>query len=229
MESADMSGEIGIVLADKSPLVIAALKHLFGEDERFRVVATASDGERFLEAVERFGFDVGVIGWMMSYVDGRGVLAALRERANAVPIVIYTGATATDVPRQAMVAGAAGFYSKNAPPEKLLEIVADVADGRMVFPQMDLRRLMDDPLKDLTPREHGLLDLLVLGMTNARIARELDISINTVKFHLKNLYDKMNTENRAQTVARYLTVRHGVDDGTGNGGNNGGSNGGGNG
>ena len=205
-----MSREIGVVLADKRPLVIAALKHLFGEDARFRVVATASDGERFLEAVGRFGFDVGVIGWMMPYVDGRGVLATLRERADTVPIVIYTGATAADVPRQAMVAGAAGFYSKNAPPEKLLDIVADVADGRMVFPQMDLRRLMDDPLKDLTPREHGLLDLLVQGMTNARIARELGISVNTVKFHLKNLYDKMGTENRAQTVARYLTQRHGA-------------------
>ncbi len=208
-----MARQIGIVLADKSPLVIAALKHLFGEDDRFRIVASASDGERFLEAVSRFSFDVGVIGWMMPYVDGRGVLAALRERAldANLPIVIYTGATATDVPRQAMVAGAAGFYSKNAPPDKLLDIVADVADGRMVFPQMDVRRLMDDPLKDLTPREHGLLDLLAQGMTNARIGRELDISVNTVKFHLKNLYDKMGTDNRAQTVARYLTVRHGGD------------------
>lgn len=207
-----MADTIDIVVADKSTLVVAGLKHLFSSDNRFRIVASASDGERFLEAVERIPFHVGVVGWVMPYLDGRGVLSALREREAQIPVVVYTGATSRDIPRQAMMAGAAGFLSKGDPPEKLLDIVAEVAAGRMVFPQVDFRRLHDDPLDDLTPRELELLEALAQGMTNIQIARQAGISVNTVKFHLKNLYAKMDTANRAQTVAVYLTSRHAVDE-----------------
>ncbi len=204
---------IDIVLADKTQIVLGGLKLLFGEDARFRVVATASDGERFMEAVERIPFDVGIIGWVMPYLDGRGVLSALRERETRIPVIVYTGAANRDLPRQAMALGAAGFFSKSEPPERLLDVVAAVAAGQMVFPQLDVRGLHDDPLNELTVREHELLGCLVQGRTNRQIAAQLGISVNTVKFHLKNLYGKMDTENRAQTVARYLTLQQSDDDG----------------
>ena len=61
---------IDVVVADKSPLILAALSQIFSSDERFALVASASDGERFMEAVERLSFDIGVIGWEMPYMDG---------------------------------------------------------------------------------------------------------------------------------------------------------------
>jgi len=208
-----MDDPIDIVLADKTQLVLTGLKQILGEDERFRVVATASDGERFLEAVERIPFHVGVIGWVMPYLDGRGVLTALRERDMPVSVVVYTGASNRDLPRQAMSMGAAGFLSKREPPEKLLDLVAAVAAGQMVFPKLDVRALHQDPLHELSDREHELLGALAEGLSNKQIAARFEISINTVKFHLKNLYSKMQTENRAQTVARYLTLGRSDDHG----------------
>ncbi len=69
---------IDVVIADQSPLVTRAMVQLFEDDERFSLLATTNDGERFLEAARRFPFTVGVIGWETPYLNGRGVLERLR-------------------------------------------------------------------------------------------------------------------------------------------------------
>lgn len=195
---------IDIVVAEKSPLVQAGLASLFGGDSRFRLVATAADGERFMEAVERLHFDIGIIGWNMPFLSGSGVLKALRERSQSPRVIVYTGNAAPEVPRQTMQLGGAGFCLKSDPPERLLQTVLSVAEGRMVFPFMDLSVPGADPFLSLTAREQELLGSLSQGRTNAQIATELSISLNTVKFHLKNLFSKLNVKNRAQAVACYL-------------------------
>ena len=201
------SRPVDVVLAEKNPLLQSSLIQIFEEDERFRLLAVTADGERFLEAIERIPFDVGVIGWEMPYLDGRGVLQALRNRADGPRIIIYTGNANPDVPRQAITLGAAGFCSKREPAAQLLDTVLAVAHGRMVFPFIDVSSLATDPLSVLTPRERELLTALASGLTNQQMASQLDISLNTVKFHLKNLYDKLAVGNRAQAVAFYLKGR----------------------
>lgn len=195
---------IDVVVADKSPLIVSALTQLFASDGRFSLVATASDGERFLEAVDRLTFDIGVIGWEMPYLDGEAVLRALATRPRAPRVVIYTGEPAPDVPRRAMLLGAAGFCSKRDKPETLFATLVAVAEGRMVFPFMDIRGAVSDPFAGLTARERDLFAALAEGMTNSEIAKHLGVSANTVKFHLKNLYGKLGVGNRAQAVACFL-------------------------
>ncbi|KAF0118551.1 MAG: response regulator [Rhodospirillaceae bacterium] len=198
---------IEIVIAEKNPLLQSGLIKLFASDDRFNLLAMAADGERFLAAVEKLSFNVGLIGWEMPYLDGRGVLLAMRNHPDVPRMVVYTGSTNPDVPRQVMALGAAGFCSKSDLPGQLLETVAAVAAGRMMFPFVDVSRLASDPFGTLTPRERELLSALAGGLTNAQIAAKLDISVNTVKFHLKNLYDKLGVNNRAQAVAAYLKER----------------------
>ncbi|MBC7905579.1 MAG: response regulator transcription factor [Rhodospirillaceae bacterium] len=198
---------IDIVIAEKNPLLQSSLVKLFAGDERFCLAAVTADGEKFLEAADRVRFDVGIIGWEMPGVDGRAVLQALRNRADAPRLIVYTGSPNPDVPRQAMTLGAAGFCSKREPPEQLLDTIQAVAAGRMVFPFIDVSSLASDPLAGLTPRERELLASLAGGLTNQQMASQLDISLNTVKFHLKNLYDKLGVGNRAQAVAFFLKGR----------------------
>ncbi|MGO1075134.1 response regulator transcription factor [Inquilinus sp. CA228] len=201
---------IRIGFADKNPLVLRGLQSLFGEDRRFELVVSASDGERFLDAVARFEFDVGIIGWVMANGDGRAVLEGLKAweatpgRTPAPRIVVYTGAD-LGVARTAMQLGAAGFLSKSEPPEHLLDVVAEVARGRMMFPFLDLgRAAAADPLACLTGRERELLERLAEGLSNEGLARRFGLSPNTVKFHLRNLYEKLGAANRAQAVAVLL-------------------------
>lgn len=197
---------IRVVLADRNPVVLSGLERIFGEDETFRVVAIAADGERFLEAVDRLKFHVGVIGWMMPYLDGRAVLQALRDYKNAPRTVVYAEDLSPEVPRQVMALGGAGFCPNTAPPGVLLETVAAVADGRMVFPYIDVRTLDTDPFAGLTGRERELLAMLRSGRAAAHMAADLGISVNTVKFHLKNLYGKLGVHNRTQAVNAYLSA-----------------------
>ncbi|WGF88685.1 LuxR C-terminal-related transcriptional regulator [Marinivivus vitaminiproducens] len=194
---------IEVAIADKSSLIQRGLKALLEEDGRFEVVVSASDGERFLDACRRFRFDIGVIGWVMPFLDGRGVLQALHDRPGAPRIVVYTGSSADDVPREVMRLGGAGFCSKSEPPERLLDVLAAVARGHMVFPFIDLRAAPDDPLRALTPRERELLEALGTGRTNAELAKRFGVSANTVKFHLRNLFDKLGVRSRAQAVGLF--------------------------
>ena len=195
---------ISIVIADKSPLVQSGLAGIFGKDERFTLLATAADGERFMEVVGRLSFDIGVIGWDMPYLSGARVLEALAETDGPPRIIVYTGNTAPSIPRRVMELGGGAFCPKSEPPERLVETVAAASEGRMVFPFMDLSRRGADPLDSLTNREREMLGALAKGATNPEIARQMGISTNTVKFHLKNLYGKLNVYNRSQALAFYL-------------------------
>jgi len=196
---------ISVVVADKSSLVRAGLQGLLNEDERFDLVGIAENGEQFLSLVDQRPFQVGIVGWVMPGIGGRGVLDSLRDRPNAPRVVIYTGDPSSDIPRQVMRLGGAGFCSKSEPPAQLLDSVARVAMGQMIFPFVDVRGLHSCPLSSLTPRERELLAALSEGNSNAQLAARFEISVQTVKFHLKNVYEKLGIGNRAQAVALYVS------------------------
>jgi len=107
---------IRVGIADKSPLVQAALKQLLSEDERFNLVVTCSDGERFIEAVDRFDFDIGIIGWIMPNGDGKFIMDHLQNRADAPKIVVYTGHESDGTAAQVMARGGAAYVSKSKDP-----------------------------------------------------------------------------------------------------------------
>ena len=103
-----------------------------------------------------------------------------------------------------MAHGAAAYVSKSETPELLLDTVESVAHGRMVFPFLDVRRVNQSPLTGLTRRELEVLSALAAGNTNKEIAANLGLSLNTVKFHVKNLFQKLGVHNRSQAIALYL-------------------------
>jgi two-component system nitrate/nitrite response regulator NarP len=195
---------IRVGLADKNPLIQAALKQLLSEDRRFELVHVASDCATFLRNVEQEPIDVGVIGWIIGPCDGRYILDHLAGEERAPRIVVYTGDANQTVPTQVMTHGGAAFVSKSEQPAVLLDTIAAVAAGRMVFPYIDIRTLYDNPLTTLTRRELEVLSDLASGRTNKQIARDLGVSLNTVKFHVRNLFQKLGVNSRSQAIALYL-------------------------
>jgi two-component system nitrate/nitrite response regulator NarP len=196
---------VKLLLADDHPLFLRGLRQLFDEDERFQVVAAASDGERLLDAIERFPVDVVVMGWLMPYLDGEAVLRKLRGWPRAPRVVVYSGLEDPSVPRRVMTLGGAAFCSKRVSPEELRDVVAAVAAGRIVFPY-EAAQGFGDPLHGLTEREGEILKALASDQSAGEIAHALGISPNTLKFHLKNLYQKLGVTGRAQAVSRYLSA-----------------------
>jgi DNA-binding NarL/FixJ family response regulator len=205
-----MAGKsIEVAIADENPLVLSALSELLEKDGRFSLVLTANSAERFLESVGRLSVEVAIIGWGLPTLGGQRVLELIRERPDAPRILVYASSSDPDLPRKVMAAGGAGFCSRSEPAERLLETIRAVGSGQMVFPFLDVRQLRPDPLQGLTERERALLAAMARGRTNDELAKDLGISINTVKFHLRNLYDKLSIRNRSQAIAYYYASNPG--------------------
>lgn len=198
---------VNVAVADKNPMILAALHSLLTEDKRFNLMLMASDGERFLDKVVRLPIDIGIIGWDLPRLHAREILLALSKRPGVPKIVIYSGTKDPAVPAEALRLGGAGFVSKLSPPQRLLEVFATVAAGDMVFPFVDVQKVRTDPLAALTHRERDLLAALESGRSNAQLAREFGISVNTIKFHLRNLFGKLDVRNRTQAICHYLEMK----------------------
>ena len=198
------SNPVRVGLADKNPLIQAALKQLLSEDGRFRLVQVASGCEDFLRNINREPVDVGVFGWVIGPCDGRFILDHINTQENPPRIVVYTGDAGSSVPTQVMAHGGAGFVSKSEQPSVLLDTIEAVSLGRMVFPYIDVRTIYENPLSTLTRRELEVLSDLSSGRTNKQIARDLGVSLNTVKFHVRNLFQKLGVNSRSQAISLYL-------------------------
>lgn len=197
---------VTIMLADSNPLMLTAMAEIFEKDPRFSLVATSSTAEGFLGTVMRMPVQVGVIDWNLPALGGARLIDILRTQPKAPKLVVYADDSA-DTPRKALASGAAGFVARSESVDRLLETCVAVAKGQMVFPFLDIRSLQKDPIEQLSPRERTLLEALSRGLTNRELAKEFDISANTVKFHLSNLFDKLSVKNRTQAIAFYYANR----------------------
>lgn len=197
---------VTVALADSNPLVLSAMSELFERDSRFSLMSTTSSAEGFLGNVSRLPPAVGIIDWALPVMGGAQLLAQIRELTGGPSIVIY-GDESSDAHLGALAAGAAGFVSRNDPVDTLLDTCISVAAGKMVFPYLDVRELQNNPLQTLSRREADMLAALSKGLTNRELSRELNISLNTVKFHLSNLYDKLSVKSRTQAIAFYYSNR----------------------
>lgn len=183
------------------------MSEIFDRDPRFSLVATTATAEGFLGAVMRVPVTVGVIDWNLPVLGGQKLIEVLREQVTAPRLVVYGEDMSGELPRMAMLAGAAGYVSRTTPVEKLLETCLAVAAGQMMFPFLDVRELQADPIHQLTRRERALLEALSKGLTNNQLAHDFEISANTVKFHLSNLFEKLGVTSRAQAIAFYYSSR----------------------
>lgn len=194
-----------VLIADKNSIMRAGLKDVLLRDGRFDVIGTVATGKEFIETLAKRPVDIGIIGWALPDMVGGDVVTAVKRRQSDTRIVIYTGESVNDVLKPAIRAGAWGFISKSDEPEVLIETVAAVSRGRLCFPFVDIETLNHDPLDMLTARERELLGALANGWSNLQIAARIGISRNTVKYHLKNLYDKLGVNNRAMAVALFMS------------------------
>jgi DNA-binding NarL/FixJ family response regulator len=149
-------------------------------------------------------------------MDGIEGTRILHERLPDVPILALTVYDDDENVFNAICAGASGYLLKNTPPAQLLESLREVADGGAPMSPEVARRVIKlfrefRPIgrtsPDLTPQELVLLKLMAEGHYYKTAAREMGISINTVSFHLKNTYEKLQVHSKTEAVAKALRER----------------------
>ena len=155
--------------------------------------------------------DIGLPG--MSGIEG---IKILRERYPEVPILALTVYDNDEQIFAALCAGGTGYLLKNTPPTRLLESLKEaVTGGAPMSPEVARRvirlfrefRPPESASYHLTPQETELLKLLVEGHYVKTAARALNISTNTVSFHLKNIYQKLQVHSKTEAVAKALRER----------------------
>ena len=155
--------------------------------------------------------DIGLPG--MNGIEG---IRILKQRHSNVPIVALTVNDDDEEIFNALCAGASGYLLKDTQPARLLECLREViAGGAPMSPEVARRviqlfrefRPPDRAPHHLTPAETELLRLPVEGHNYKTAAAELGISINTVSFHLRNIYEKLQVHSKSEAVAKALRER----------------------
>ena len=202
-----------ILIADDQALVRAGFRKLLETDPEIEVVGEAADGREAVDLAHRLRPSLVLMDIRMPRLDGIEATRHLSADGDGIRVLILTTFGLDDYVYEALRAGASGFMLKDAPPEELLAAVAVVARGDALIAPAVTRSVIEEfvrrspapppstpALADLTEREHEVLLLLALGLSNAEIADRLVVSSGTVKTHVAHLLSKLGLRDRVQAV-----------------------------
>lgn len=189
---------------------------LVGSFPEFRCVCSCASGEEAVRMVPAAHPDVILMDIFLPRMSGIECTARLKAVMPSAKIVILTASDDDELVFLALEAGADGYLLKRTQPEHLRAALLDVLSGGAPMTSEIARRVIEsfrhkgrgrDETVRLTVREEETLVLLSKGYSNKEIADQLGLGIETVRSHLKHIYEKMHVRSRAEAVARYMTSR----------------------
>jgi DNA-binding NarL/FixJ family response regulator len=186
-----------VVLADDHRLVLDAVQRSLEKDEGFQVVATTNSGAEVSDLVARHRPDLVVMDLRMPGVDGLQALDRIRARDKEVKVVMLSASERPEEIQSALSRGADGFILKSVDPVDLPAALRQVHAGTVFRPGMT-GNAPASPAQEagLTEREVTLVQALARGLSNKQISQELWITEQTVKFHLRNIFRKLEVTSR---------------------------------
>jgi DNA-binding NarL/FixJ family response regulator len=199
-----------LVVADDHGLMIEAVRLALEARDDFEIVGTAESGSQVLPVVERTKPDLVLLDLRMPGMDGLTCIRLLRERMPAVRIAVLSGVDSDEVAREALALGANAFISKRVGPDELPEALLGAYEGQVAEPIGSSSVARSSAVREagLTERELEILRALAEGRSNREIAKLLWLAEQTVKFHLTNIYRKLNVSSRTEAV--HWTHAHGA-------------------
>ncbi len=206
-----------ILIVDDHSLFRDSLKSLL-EARDYEVVGEAGDGEEAVRKAWQLKPDLVLMDLTMPKMDGMAATRQLAAELPEVKVVILTAAEDEANLFEAIKAGAKGYLMKDLQSEQFFQLLERLGRGEPALTPALARKLLDEFARGgrreredpdaLTDREREVLELMVQGTTsNRKLAGTLGVSENTVKFHVRNILDKLHLHNRAQVVGYALRHR----------------------
>jgi DNA-binding NarL/FixJ family response regulator len=205
-----LTGEaIRVLIADDEELIRAGLRTLIDGEHDIVVVGEAVDGAEAVSLANSLRPDVVCLDIRMPNIDGIEATRVIARRQPGTGVLILTTFENDDNVYHALVAGARGFLLKRAAPASLVHAIETVHRGEsLLFPHA-VRGLLGTTLRAqpvglpmLSRREGDVLRLIARGYSNAEIADELYVSLETVKTHVARILAKLEVRDRVQAVVR---------------------------
>ncbi len=199
---------IRVLLVDDDALVRVGLRAILDAEDDLTVVAEAADGAEVPPLVARHRPDVVLMDVRMPDVDGIQATRHLVATSATPPrVIVVTTFENDDYVYDALRAGASGFLLKRARPDEVVEAIRVVTRGDSLLFPAAIRRLVAarggtvrQATARLTEREAEVLRLMAAGLSNAEIAKELVLGVETVKTHVGNVLAKLGARDRVQAV-----------------------------
>jgi DNA-binding NarL/FixJ family response regulator len=209
-----------ILIADDHTLFRESLRSLLSS-RGFEVVGEAREGQEAVELARRLQPDIVLMDLAMPGLDGLAATRLISAEIPQVKVVVLTGSDEDAKLFEAIKSGAQGYLLKNLESRELFALLEGVGRGEPALTPLLASKLLQEFARpprpaaeshdpdELTDREREVLELLVRGVTsNRKLAKQLGVSENTVKFHVRNILDKLHLHNRAQVVG--FALRHGI-------------------
>ena len=219
-EGRDVSRPIRVLLADDQELLRDALSTVLGAEQDIEVVATAADGAAAVSGVRAHKVDVVLMDIRMPGMDGIRATAEVLRASPRTRALVLTTFDIDEYVFAAVRAGASGFLTKDARPAALADAIRSVAAGDAAVSPRASATLIDHvrqradaaagkaALEALSPRESDVMRHLARGASNAEIGKDLYLTENTVKTHVKAILAKLGLADRIQVVI--WAYEHGI-------------------
>ena len=199
---------ISVVIVDDKRDIREGLQNLLNMSEGFRCTRTYGDAESAIKGISMFPPDVVLMDIELPEMSGIECVRILKQKIPDLDIIMLTAYTDDKYIFEALKAGAYGYLTKNIFPSKLLSAIREVRRGGSPMSSLVARRVVNSfnniksPMPDLSGREKEVLRLLCEGQSYRDIAKKLFVSTNTVRFHLKNIYKKLQVNSRHEAVVK---------------------------
>jgi DNA-binding NarL/FixJ family response regulator len=193
---------MNVLIADDHPLFLAGVRDLLGREEGFEVIGEARYGPEVLPLVSRLHPDLLLLDLRMPGLDGLACLERVRARHPKLKVVVLSMCSEPEQIQAAFKRGACGYVLKSIDANDLTSAIRQAVDGT-AYHAFGLPALDEDTsarLAGLTEREIEIVKAVARGLSSQAIGKELWVTEQTVKFHLTNIYRKLNVANRTEAA-----------------------------
>jgi len=194
-----------VLVVDDHQLVLEAVRAALQDEAEIEVVGEALSGREALVLVEATRPDVVLLDIGMPVMDGIECLDDIKARFPTTHVVVLTGNDDRDVAQDVLERGASAFVSKHIDPRDLAAVLRQVVDGTVLSSLVHSGENRSERAAreaGLTERETDVLAALAEGWSNKQIAFQLHVGEQAVKYHLTNVYRKLETANRVEALRR---------------------------
>ena len=204
---------ISVAIVEDNAEIRRNLSRYIGEAPGFRCACACASGEEALRVIPQSPPDVVLMDIQMPGMGGIACTASLKQKLPSVPVMMLTVYEDNDAIFNALQAGASGYLLKRSAPAKLLESIKELHRGGAPMTSEIARKVIESffkakpaahPQDKLTAREDEILGCLAEGLVTKEIADKLSVSYDTIRYHLKHIYDKLHVHSRTEAVIKYL-------------------------
>lgn len=203
---------IKVAIVEDDARVRESLAVLVGGASEFRLAGAYPNAEVALKQIPQDWPDVVLMDINLPNLSGIECVARLKEAKPALQVIMLTAYSNDDQIFQSLKRGANGYLLKKTPPAKILEAIVEVQSGGAPMSTAIARKVIQHfqevkpagDLDSITDREKEILDHLVKGYRNKEIADMLNVGLETVRSHLRNIYHKLHVTSRTEAVVKYL-------------------------